>query len=216
MNRQQALQGTFVLIAVNVIVFLVVVSQGGGAGAVINNGAMFTPFIDAGQYWRFFTAQFLHSDVTHLGMNLLTLYVAGTMLEPIFRSNRFALLYLAGGVMGNVFSYTFNSPLTISLGASTATYGLLGAVVMLGYLFPHHRGIKAQSQQVFTTIMLNLAFSLLPGVDLFGHIGGLIGGIIVAYAMGSQQFYGKRPVLMTALYLVILVGVFLLGRTGIV
>jgi rhomboid protease GluP len=142
--------------------------------------------IIAGQFWRLFTPMFLHntSSILHIAFNMYALYALGTALEIHYGHWRFIALYLVSGFAGNVISFLFTS--SPSLGASTAIFGLLGAEAI--FLYRNRQLFGAAAQRALTNVVviavINLIFGLQPGIDNWGHIGGLLGGTFFAWFAG--------------------------------
>jgi membrane associated rhomboid family serine protease len=172
---------TYVLIAVNVLLYL---GAGGGLSGGGNSKAWFDmvlygPAVDQGDYWRLITAGFLHSGILHIAFNMYALYWLGTMLEPGLGHVRFAALYFASLLAGS-FGALLASPNAVTVGASGAVFGLMGAA----FIMQRNRGIDPLRSGLGAVIAINLAFSLfVPNISIGGHVGGLIGGTIAAYAM---------------------------------
>ncbi len=138
----------------------------------------------SGQYWRFFTPMFLHGSLLHIAFNLYALYIFGPSLEGRFGYARFLLLFLISGFVGNVFSFIF-SP-AASLGSSTAIFGLIGAEIIFSY---RNQGLLGSGARrvlvnVLTVAGINLLIGLSPGIDNWGHIGGLVGGSLFTWLGG--------------------------------
>lgn len=142
-----------------------------------------------GQVWRFFTPALLHGSILHIGFNMYALYVLGRNVEPVYGHKRFVILYMLGAFGGNVLSFVL-SP-TASLGASTAIFGLLAAELVL--ILQNREFFGERSRDIILNLVLvlvvNLAIGLDPalGIDLYGHLGGLIAGSIFA-ALGGPKF----------------------------
>ena len=148
----------------------------------------------SGQYWRLFTPMFLHGSVLHLGFNMYALYILGSRMERFFGPYRFLGLYLLAGITGNIFSFIFTT--SPSLGSSTAVFGLLGAEGV--FIYQHQKLFGAQSRtalrQIIQVAAINLLIGLSPGIDNWGHVGGLIGGGIFAGLCGPLfQVRGDPP-----------------------
>lgn len=137
-----------------------------------------------GEIYRLFTAGFLHLDVVHLAMNMLSLYFLGRLIEPALSARgryAFPLLY-AGSLLGGSVGVMLLEPTALAVGASGAIYGLLGAAVGI----PLRRGLGWNSAGVAPWIAFNLAYSVVvPGVSLGGHLGGLVTGALVGWLLGS-------------------------------
>ena len=126
---------------------------------------------------------FLHIGLTHLVINSVTIYFIGNQIEMLFGHWRFILLYLLSGFSGNLASFVFNT--NLSAGSSTAIFGLFGAFFMLVTEFRENTALRAVGQQFGLFILLNLVFDvMMPGVDLAGHVGGLLGGFLGATVVG--------------------------------
>jgi membrane associated rhomboid family serine protease len=127
-----------------------------------------------GEWWRLITSAFLHYGIVHLGLNMLSLYFGGRILETIIGRWRFALLYLVCAVAGSA-GALYVTPNAPSAGASGAIFGVFGALLVL-----ERRGTIATGGQVLGLIALNLIFDfVIPGISVGAHIGGLIAGILV-------------------------------------
>ena len=144
----------------------------------------FNDLILQGQLWRLITPILLHGSLPHILSNMYALFVIGPSIERSYGSSRFLALYLLSGMFGNVFSFLFTfSP---SLGASTSIFGLVAAQAVYVYRNRAFFGRAAQPMlmNIGIIIFINMAIGLLPGIDYFGHLGGLIGGMIFAWMAG--------------------------------
>jgi rhomboid protease GluP len=180
---------TFVLIGICVAVYLLQLATynflqvdiPAAIGVKENN------LIMAGQFWRLITPIFLHSvtNPLHIGFNMYALYAIGPTLERFYGRWRYLILFMVSGFAGNVMSFMFTqSP---SLGASTAIFGLLGAEGVLIYQNRDVFGSIARRalSQVVIIAAVNLVIGVtIPGIDIWGHIGGLIGGTLFAWFGG--------------------------------
>lgn len=133
-----------------------------------------------GEVWRLLTAMFLHIGPTHLISNLVGLFMLGPILEGHLGHWRFAAIYLIGGLFGSVASYAFSPAL--SAGASGAVFALLGATVF--YFFRFRQNFGARGREILQSMLVVLVLNLVLGgtvanVDNWGHIGGLLGGLLV-------------------------------------
>ncbi len=137
-----------------------------------------------GETWRLFTAMFLHIGPIHLISNLIGLYWLGPIIEGHYGHLRFAVIYLLGGLLGSIASYAFSPAL--SAGASGAVFALLGATIIYFYRYRENMGRQGQSmlQSALVILVINLALGFsVSNVDNWGHIGGLVGGAIVAIGL---------------------------------
>lgn len=147
-------------------------------------GMKVNALIIQGQVWRLITPIFLHASILHLGFNMYALYVLGPALEQFYGRRRFLALYLLAGYSGNVASFLFSD--APSLGASTAVFGLLAAQGVFFYQNKELFGSIARRSltNIVTIAAINLVIGLSPGIDNWGHLGGLVGGLIFAWFSG--------------------------------
>jgi len=175
-----------VIMGITIIVFLLQYGSMSQFGIDIPAayGMKINERILAGEWWRLITPVFLHGGILHLGFNMYALYVLGPGLERFYGHGRFLALYLLAGFAGNVLSFLFTP--ANSLGASTAIFGLLGAQGVL--LFQNKEVFGKPVQRALMNLIMiavvNLLFGLSPGIDNWGHIGGLIGGTLFAWYAG--------------------------------
>ncbi|MEP7135597.1 MAG: rhomboid family intramembrane serine protease [Chloroflexota bacterium] len=142
-------------------------------------GARINDFIRAGQIWRLFTPALLHGSIPHIFFNMYALYSLGTGLERYFGRNRFLLLYVLGAFTGNVTSFLFTNG--YSVGASTAIFGLIGAEAV--FLIQNRKMFAGQFNRAIGNVIFVILINLflvgsIPGIDNWGHVGGLIGGLM--------------------------------------
>jgi rhomboid protease GluP len=149
---------------------------------------MFGPLIANGEYWRLFTAMFLHVGFMHLLFNGIGLLIFGRLLERIYGHYRFTTIYVLAGLSGSIASYTFNR-VVIGAGASGAIFGVLGA---LAAFFLLRRDILGRvgrrylsSLALIAAINLFLGF-IIPGIDNWAHLGGLGGGFLLGLALSPR------------------------------
>lgn len=147
-------------------------------------GMKVNPQIVNGELWRLITPMFLHGSILHIGFNMYALYVLGPGLERHYGHWRFLGLYALSGFAGNVISFLFSS--APSLGSSTAIFGLLGAQGVFFYRNREMFGAPAQRAllNIIMIAVINLMIGISPGIDNWGHVGGLIGGTVFAWYGG--------------------------------
>lgn len=176
---------TYILIAINIIMFLAMYLFGQGSedhytlltfGA--NNRQLVTVF---GQYYRLLTSAFLHIGFFHLFFNCYALYIIGNQIESFYGKWKYLLIYLGSAICGSLLSICTSN--YTSAGASGAIFGLLGSLLYFGYHYRLYLG-NVMKSQVIPILILNLLLSLLPGIDGSAHIGGLIGGVLLSMAVG--------------------------------
>lgn len=181
---------TYALLAVTFAVFLLETVNGGSTqiGVLVRYGARVNPYIIAyGEWWRFITPMFVHVGLMHIVVNAVSMYYLGVLSERLFGHWRFLVIYLVSGIAGNVASFVFK-PEVVSAGASTAIFGLLGAFLLLGDVFRDNPTVRMLARQFLAMAVINLAFNLFDSqVDMAGHIGGLLGGFLIAGVVGAPQ-----------------------------
>lgn len=156
--------------------------------------------IKAGELWRLFTPALLHGSITHILFNMYALLSFGTGLEQYFGRWRFFALYILGAFAGNVASFLFTDG--YSVGASTAVFGLIGAEGI--FLYQNRKLLGAQARKAINNIIFVAAFNLfiigsLPYIDNWGHIGGLVGGLMFTWFAGPLwAIEGIQPYLQLA------------------
>ena len=183
---------TVALVAVNVFVYLVTVYQGAGVGEpggqLFEDGALVGALIyQDGDWYRLVSAMFLHGSLLHLVFNMLALYWLGTVVEQALGTWRYVLLYFVSGIAGSAGALLFSNPFAVTVGASGAIFGVMGALLVLEY-----RATGTFAGQALGLIIANLAITfLIPNISKGGHVGGLIGGILATFAL--SQFRYARP-----------------------
>lgn len=201
---------TYILIAINIIIFILMYVLGSGsedAYTLIKFGANVPELIKSGEYYRLLTSTFLHIGIFHLLCNNYALYIIGSQLESFLGKTKFLIVYLISAVCGNLLSLIFTSG--ISAGASGAIFGLLGSLLYFGYYYRVYLGNLIHSQ-IIPIILLNLCIGFItPGIDNAAHIGGLIGGILSTMAVGLKYKSKKSDkingIILTAIFIIFLV-----------
>lgn len=188
---------TVVLIAINVIVYLIEVTKGSGGlgelhgGTIYEMGGLFGPAVsEGGDWWRIFTSGFVHVSIFHIGFNMLLLYFMGRLLEPAIGTLRFTVLYFVCLVAGSFCALWF-SPDSLSAGASGAIFGVLGAT----FVVARGRNIEAIAGQLGFLIIFNLFFTFADGsISIGAHVGGLVAGVLCGLLIvaGEQGRYGRN------------------------
>jgi membrane associated rhomboid family serine protease len=210
---------TLSLIAINVAMFVVTAVSAAveGFSPLDNNFStvfarldQFPVAVDSGEWWRPLTAAFLHIGPIHLALNMLAVLVFGSELERQLGRWRFLALYLLSALGGAASIQLFGNPLQPVAGASTAIYGLLGA---LGVLMVVRR---QDLRGLLTLLAINVAISFLPGVSLLGHLGGLVAGAVTAGILVVTRRRPQLQVVALGLLAVVLVVVILTAPTLVV
>lgn len=156
-------------------------------------GMKINELILAGQLWRLLTPMLLHASIPHIFFNMYALYSFGSALERYYGHQRFLFLYLLSAFSGNVCSFIFSEK--SSLGASTAIFGLVAAEAVFIYKNRLLFGNKAKSMLINTLmiVIINLILGLSPRIDNWGHLGGLLGGLIFAWFAGPMLKMEGQP-----------------------
>jgi membrane associated rhomboid family serine protease len=198
---------TQALIAINVIVFIAETATGaplggGGGGSVFNHGDLAGPYIvDLHQYYRLLTSGFLHDGLLHILFNMVFLYIMGPMLEPAIGRLNFAFVYFASLFAGSFGALLFQ-PLSPTIGASGACFGVLGALIVVA----RYRGISIWQSGLGLTLGINIVFSLAyTGISIGAHLGGVVGGAIAGWLI--VELGERRRMPMAALAGCVLVAV---------
>ena len=179
---------TYALIAINVIVFFAQVSGGGGgvratSNSVYEEGVLWGPLVNDGEWWRMLTAGFLHGSPIHLLLNMVALWFLGQLVEPAVGTVRYLAIYFTSLLVGS-FGALLLTPEAGTVGASGAVFGLMGAAVVL----MRDRGIDPMSTGLGPLILLNLLFTFaMPGISIGGHLGGLAGGALAALVIVAGE-----------------------------
>lgn len=191
---------TWFLLTVNVLVWLAMESRGGSQDqqVLLSFGAMFGPLIASGEYWRLFTAMFLHIGPMHLAFNGLGLLIFGKLAERIFGLSRFLIVYVFAGLTGSIASFAFNDT-AIGAGASGAIMGVLGALAAF-YLVRRDKIGRIASPRIirilvaFLVVIFAAEFvfgSIIESIDTWAHTGGLIAGLALGLVLAPN--YLKVP-----------------------
>jgi membrane associated rhomboid family serine protease len=209
----EAAPATYVLIAINVVVYLVQIAT--GSGGLFSNGisqftadfGLFGPSVAEGEWYRLVTSGFLHASIIHIGFNMFLLLVLGRLLEPALGTPRFLVLYFASLLAGS-FGALVVEPNGLTIGASGAVFGLAGAV----FVIARGRGMNELAGEIGFLIVFNLIFSFVsPRISVGGHIGGLVGGVICALVIvaGEKGLFGRNrlPLELAAMAVVAVVAV---------
>jgi membrane associated rhomboid family serine protease len=171
---------TRILVALNVLVYLITVAQGAGinspGGSLFARWILWGPLVAHGDWWRLITAAFLHAGILHIAFNMWALWWLGAIVESAVGHWRFVLLYFASALAGSAGALVW-SPDKPVVGASGAIFGLLGAGLVLEY-----RATGQLAGNFMTMIVINLAitFGFSSYLSAGGHLGGLVGGILGA------------------------------------
>jgi len=215
---------SYLLLSVNVLVFIAMSFAGGSTNSevLIDFGAMYGPYLGAGQPWRLVTAMFIHVGIFHLAFNSIGLWIFGRMAETLFGPSKFVLIYVLAGLCGAVVSYIFN-PIAIAAGASGAIFGVLGALAAFFLTMYKDPNARKNLYGLLGLAALNLIFGFLSeGVDNWAHMGGFLAGFFLGYFLtpvsgllhpGFEGFYviNKLKNRFTRYAAILIIGVAILG-----
>lgn len=206
-NRQSKAYVTWTLLIITVGVFILETLAGGSQNiqVLVDFGAKTNALVQDGQWWRLITPMFLHIGIFHIFMNGFTLLYVGQLLEPMIGHWRFFVIYMLSGIVGNLASFAFGANNVVSAGASTSLFGLFAAFLALGLIFRENHFMRELGKSFLGLIVINLIMDLtMTSIDIWGHIGGAIGGLLLGYALSFPKI--NRPkAIFRVLALVIIV-----------
>lgn len=197
---------TWVIIALCVVVYLLQMLP----GSIVTNLLVYYPPFTASQPWRMITSLFVHSpgSLLHIGLNMLSLFLFGPLLERLVGHWRFLALYLVSGLGGSV-AVLLLSPATPVLGASGAIFGLLGAFFII------QRNFGGNTTQLLVVIGINLVVGFLPGTNIAwqAHVGGLVAGAAMAlvYLRTRRRDQRTQQIVFVGLIVAVLVALTAVG-----
>lgn len=181
---------TIALVAVNVLVFLMLTATGGSEDNVnlYRWGAKYGPAIADGEWWRLILPMFMHIGFFHLLTNSIGLLIFGSMAERLLGSPAYLAIYLVTGILGNVASFIVSPAL--GAGASGAVFGVIGAFGV--YLLLNRQVMGEVARQALTSVAFIIALNIgigfvTAGIDNAAHVGGLLGGVAMAYLVSPRR-----------------------------
>ncbi len=185
---------TYILIAISSVVYLfsALLSQSlidMDMQTLVDMGALFGPLtVLKGEWWRLLTAMFLHGGMTHLLMNMFSLYIVGRGVEMYFDTKSYLSIYFFSGIIGGLVSL-YMHPVAVGVGASGAIFGVFGALA--GFFLAHRDRIASHSKAFMkdfgVIIAINLVIGLsIPSIDVSAHIGGLVVGFIGGFVLSKN------------------------------
>ena len=230
-------KATFVLIGINVGVFVLQLLTGGPSGTdgrLFADGALCANAVGDGgvcggggqiihsagsEWWRIISSGFMHGGLIHLALNMFVLFILGQVLEPAIGRARFVGLYIVALLAGAVGALIMSDPFTFTVGASGAIYGLFIATIVIA----RQRGMHDVVQQLAFWLVINLVFTFAASnISVGGHIGGIVGGAIGALiVVGAERQISRRETLpaelatMAAVGIVCFVAAIIVAKQGI-
>ena len=192
---------TYILMGLCFLMYIVTLIMGSSNVTYLILGANYAPLVKNGEIFRLITYAFLHGSIIHLVVNMYSLFIAGRQVENNFGKVRLLIIYFISALSGGLLSALFSDG--ISIGASGAIFGLLGALVYFGLQFRLYL-TDALVSKIFPIIIINLLIGFtVTGIDNACHIGGLIGGFLAAMAVGVPEVENKKDRINGIILLVI-------------
>lgn len=184
---------TTLLVIINIMVFVLMSSLDSiyNTSNLISFGVLIPAEIKSGHnFISLFNSMFIHLGVEHIVFNMITLYFLGRILEPIIGHFKFLIIYLLSGLIGNIVTVAYANPYIISAGASGAIFGLIGVWLMLAVQYHENHFFRLMGRQMLLFTVLGMMGNFLggPEVNVLAHLGGLIGGFLIAYITGFKKF----------------------------
>lgn len=189
-NRFRDYKVTYTLIALNIVIFILSAIFSKNILSIdtyvlINTGAKVNELINHGQVWRLLTCAFLHGGIMHIAFNMYALKIIGSEVEYAYGRKKYLIIYFISALGGSAFSYIF-SPYSISVGASGAIFGLLGAMLVFGYKNKERIG-KGYMMNIIQVLVINILIGVtLSNIDNFAHLGGAIAGAATSLLTKSR------------------------------
>lgn len=196
---------TYSIITLCVIMF-VISGMGYSTEKLLLFGANYGPLVKSGEFYRLVLCMFLHAGLIHIGLNMYSLFIVGPRVEDFFGKWKYLIIYFVSGISASLLSVGMNGNI-VSVGASGAIFGLFGALVYFGYSYRGYIGTIIRSQ-IVPIVLYNLLMGFfIPGIDMWGHIGGLIGGIITAKTLGTieNKKYNPSDIALFIIYFAFLI-----------
>lgn len=210
---------TYTLISLNLLFYLLTSLYSGyfidqPSRALVDVGAMFGPLVvEGGEWWRLLSAMFLHGGMTHLLMNMFSLYIVGRPMELYFRPQSYLSIYFLSGILGSMVSLVVH-PETVGIGASGAIFGLFGALA--GYFLEYRRELGTHAKEFMKDFALIIGINLIlgfsvPNIDVSAHIGGLAAGLVGGFIVARHTY---RLWIFIVLVLAVISGIYSVFLAG--
>lgn len=193
---------TVSIILINLIVFLFTAYMSGNIGNINANVlATFGGVYNGAPWWTNITAIFLHSGLIHFVLNNYAIYIIGSQIESFYGKSKYIAIYLISGIIGNLLSVLLLPSNTVGIGASGAILGLMGALLYFGYNYRVYLS-NVLKNQIIPLIVINIVIAFLPGIGLYAHLGGLIGGVFTSMAIGFNDSNKQNKITMINGYVI--------------
>lgn len=191
---------TYSIILLNIIVFMLSLLD---YNMIINCFANYYVNVKNGEIYRLLTACFVHANFLHIFFNMYALYYIGPMVEKYYGKIKYLLIYLGSGIMGSLFSVVLSN--NVSIGASGAIFGLFGSMLYFGYKYRATLDGFVRSG-IIPVLFINLILGfIVPNIDVYGHIGGLVGGLLLSYIVGVYRKCKKKNTINGLIIITILI-----------
>ena len=215
--RNQEMTWTKVIILLNIILYsvrLLIEAKSGQVQSVIVMGAIYKPLIyGSHEWWRIIASGFTHFDFIHILANMWALMQVGHMIEKVYGKKQMLFIYFTSIVTSSLLSLVTSQGSTITAGASGGIFGLIGALTV--YLFTSGLyKVPAVRASMIRTITINLMISLLPSISMFGHLGGLVGGVLAAMFVSQAEVLKSAKISSAVSLVFIIVSMFTFSLMG--
>ncbi len=185
------------IVLINIVVFAVLEIAGDTTSPqfMVEHGAVYTPYVLEGQYWRLITAMFLHFGFEHLAYNMFSLIFLGDILENIVGPVRYLIVYLVGGLGGNALSLFMSvqsGSYKVSAGASGAIFAVMGAFFYIALRNRNSFGKDGMRRLGIMVVLMIMQGLVDRGVDQSAHMGGLISGFLLGIALYHPKTHQAR------------------------
>ena len=199
---------TYSIICLNILLFLLMYIFGNGsedALTLLLFGGLNKDLVANGEIYRIITSAFLHNGIVHLTFNMYALYIIGKDVESFFGHVKYSIIYLLSIILGSLLSLVFSNGFIVSVGASGAIFGLMGALLFFGYNYRVTLN-NSITRQIIPIILLNLFIgTMIPSIDNFAHLGGLIGGYLAAMMVGIKYKTTKSEKINSTIVIILLI-----------
>lgn len=194
---------TYILIVINIFLYVFPIVYNKQLD-IFSRFCLYAPYVRNGEYYRLITCAFFHANIWHLLCNVYALYIMGSQLESFIGKIKYIIVYFFSVLTASLMSMVFLKD-GISVGASGALFGIMGAILYFGYHYRVYLGNVIKTS-IIPLIVLNLVLGFtIDGIDNFAHIGGLIGGFLINIGLGvkykSTTFEKVNGLLVSFIYL---------------
>lgn len=191
---------TYIIMFINIVMFLLSIVDYTG---IIDMFANYYVNVKNGEVYRLITYSFVHANLLHLFFNMYALYFIGPQVEKYYGKISYLVIYLGSALIGGLFTTVLTN--AVSVGASGSIFGLFGAMVYFGYKYRNVLDDFLRSG-IIPVLLLNLFLGfIVPGIDVYGHIGGLLGGLLLSYTLGLPNKRKNKEIINGLVVTVILI-----------